>query len=174
VTPPPQIATNVSVQPKEVAAATPSPKANPPAPERPIEASNKESSPAPKPVETPVALKGSVQVSFSPYPSIRIPAALRSQMAKQGASLQIGQLVSRVDPLYPEDAVKNHVEGTVKLHVIIGADGAIQSAAVISGPDSLAPAAVTAARQWRYKPASVAGQAVEAEQDITFVFRLAK
>lgn len=139
-----------------------------------MEASNKEIPPPPKPIENPDVVKGSVQVSFSPYPSIRIPADLRSQTAKQGASLQIGQLISRVDPVYTEDAVKSHVEGTVKLHVIIGADGAVQSAAVISGPDSLVPAAVSAARQWHYKPASVAGKAVEAEQDITFVFRLVK
>jgi TonB family protein len=174
VSAPPQTTISVPAQPKEVASAAPNPKTSAPEPLRPIETTNKESSPPPKPVENPDVVKGSVSVSFSPYPSIRIPADLRSQMAKQGASLQIGQLISRVDPAYPDDAVKNHVEGTVKLHVIIGADGAVQNAALISGPDSLAPAAVSAARQWHYKPASVAGKAVEAEQDITFVFRLVK
>jgi TonB family protein len=172
VSAPRQSAISVPVQPKEVASAAPIPKVSPPELERPTEA--KESPPPPKPVENPDVFKGSVSVSFSPYPSIRIPAELRSQMANQGASLQIGQLISRVDPVYPEDAEKGHIEGTVKLHVIIGADGAVQSAAVIGGPDSLVPAAVSAARQWRYKPASVAGQAVEAEQDISFVFRLVK
>jgi TonB family protein len=147
---------------------------NQPEPERPAVASNKESAPPPKPAENPDAFKGTVSVTFSPYPSIRIPAELRSQMAKQGASLQIGQLVTRVDPVYPEDAEKRHVEGTVKLRVIIGRDGAVESVGLISGPDPLVPAATSAARQWRYKPASVGGQPVEAEQDITMAFRLVK
>jgi periplasmic protein TonB len=88
--------------------------------------------------------------------------------------LQIGQLSSRVDPVYPDEAEMQRMEGTVELHAIIGQDGTIQSAEPRSGPALLVPAAVTAIRQWRYTPSSVGGQAVEAEEDITITFRLLK
>ena len=93
-------------------------------------------------------------------------------MSHQGASLQIGQLLSRVDPVYPEDAETQHIEGTVKLHAIIGPDGTIESVEPRSGPTLLIAAAANAVRQWRFTPSSVGGQPVEAEEDITIVFRL--
>jgi TonB family protein len=133
-----------------------------------------ESSLSPKPAENPEVVKASVSVSFSLYPSIRVPAELKSQMSRQGATLQIGQLLSRVDPVYPEDAETQRMEGTVKLHAIIGRDGTIQSVEQRSGPALLVPAAADAIRQWRYTPSSVGGQPVEAEEDITITFQLLK
>jgi TonB family protein len=115
---------------------------------------------------------GSVSVSFGTYPSIRVPPELKSQAS--GARLQIGSLISRVDPIYPEDAELQRIEGTVKLHAIIGRDGAVQSAEVISGPPLLVPAAVSAIRQWRYKPTLLGDQPIETGEDITIVFQLAK
>jgi len=132
--------------------------------------SETESSP-PKPAENPEAAKPSVSVNFSAYPSIRIPAGLKAQMS-QRASLQIGQLLSRVDPIYPEDAKTQRIEGIVKLHAVIGPDGTIANVEAGSGPALLIPAAIDAVRQWRYTSSSVAGQPVEAEEDITITFRL--
>ena len=65
-------------------------------------------SPAPAPTVQPEIFKGTVAVSFSPYPSIRVPAELKSQMSRQGASLQIGRLTSHIDPAYPADAEPAH------------------------------------------------------------------
>jgi TonB family protein len=113
-----------------------------------------------------------VSVSFNTYPSIRVPPELKSQAS--GARLQIGSLISRVDPIYPEDSELQRIEGTVKLHAIIGRDGAVQSAEVISGPPLLVPAAVSAIRQWRYKPTLLGDQPIETGEDITIVFQLAK
>jgi periplasmic protein TonB len=73
--------------------------------------------------------------------------------------------------LYPEEAARQRLEGTVKVHAIIGRDGTIQSV-VASGPHLLAEAAMSAVRQWRYKPTLLGGQAIEADQDIVVVFRL--
>jgi TonB family protein len=158
--------------PNETSSVSPSPNLEQPEGERTTGPGEKENSPPPKPAQNPEVVKGSVSVSFSPYPSIRVPAELRSQMSRQGASLQIGQLILRVDPIYPEDAERQRVEGTVKLHAIIGRDGAVQSVEPTGGPASLVPAAASAVRQWRYKPASLGGQPVEAEEDISIVFRL--
>jgi TonB family protein len=132
-----------------------------------------ESSLAPKPAETSEVLKASVSVNFSVYPSIRVPVGLKST-SRQGAALQIGQLLSRVDPVYPEDAQAQGTEGIVKLHIIIGQDGAIESVESRGGPALLVQPAESAIRQWRYTPSSVGGKPVEAEEDITVTFRLLK
>jgi TonB family protein len=114
---------------------------------------------------------GSIVITVAPFPSIRIPPQLKSQPPRLGTSLQIGQLASRVEPAYPAEATRQRVEGTVKLHATIGRDGAVQSV-VATGPPLLAEAAMTAVRQWRYRPTLLGGQAIEADEDIIVAFRL--
>ena len=99
---------------------------------------------------------------------------MKSKSSRLGTTLQIGQLISRVEPLYPEEIRRQGIEGTVKVHAIIGGDGAIQSVGLVSGPPLLAPLAMGAVRQWHFKPTLLGGQPIEAEEDITLVFQLAK
>jgi len=170
----PPVPASVPVQPKDKSVTTaPGPSANPPQIARAVGTSGQTSLP-PKPAEMPEVMQGSVSVSFSPYPSIRVPIALKTQISRQGAALQIGKLLSRVDPVYPEEAEKQRIEGTVILHTVIGQDGTIQGVEPKSGPAPLVAAAANAVRQWRYTPSSVGGQPVEAEEDITITFRLLK
>jgi protein TonB len=129
------------------------------------------SSPAPTAAAAEV-VKATVSVNASPFPSIHVPPDLKSQISKQGASLQIGQLISRVEPTYPEDAQRQRIEGVVKLHAIIARDGTIQDIDQMSGPPLLVAAAANAVRQWRYKPTALDGQPVEATESITVTFRL--
>jgi protein TonB len=129
------------------------------------------SSPTPTPAASEV-VKATVSVNASPFPSIRVPPELKSQISKQGASLQIGQLISRVEPTYPEDAQHQRVEGAVKLRAIIARDGSVQDIDQMSGPPLLVAAAANAVRQWHYKPTSLDGQPVEATESITITFRL--
>ena len=121
------------------------------------------------PAQQPIS-RGSVTVSFSTYPSLRIPPELRSQAT--GAKLQIGQVASRIDPIYPEDAERQRIEGTVNLRAIIGTDGSVKGLEGMSGPPLLVPAAVSAVRQWHYQPTLLSYQPIETAQDITIVFRL--
>jgi TonB family protein len=114
----------------------------------------------------------SVVVSTDPYPSIRITPDNGSEKASRGRSLQIGRTISRVEPVYPEDAKQQGIEGTVKLHVVVGRDGAVQSVDPISGPALLAKAATSAVREWRYAQTLLGGQPVETEQDIVVKFGL--
>jgi len=129
-------------------------------------------SPAQSSVPAAEVVKGTVIVNASPFPSIRVPPELKSQISKQGASLQIGQLISRVEPTYPEDAQHQRIEGVVKLHAIIARDGSVQDIDQMSGPPLLVAAAANAVRQWRYKATSLDGQPVEATEAITVTFRL--
>jgi periplasmic protein TonB len=129
---------------------------------------------APSPVPAAPATKllsPSVAVSVPPFPSMRIPPELKAQGSRAGTSVQMGQLVTRTQPDYPPEAIQKGIAGTVKVHATVGRDGGVQSVEA-NGPDLLAGAAMTAVRQWRYKPTLLDGQAIEAEEEIVFVFRL--
>jgi TonB family protein len=126
--------------------------------------------------EQPVAAgppSWSVAVSVDPYPSIRMPQYVNSQKPSGTTSLQIGRSISRLEPVYPEEAKHQGIVGTVKLHVVVARDGSVQSVEPISGPSSLAKAAISAVREWRYAPTLLGGQPVETEQDIVVKFRMA-
>ena len=150
----------------------PSPSASVPSGTALADVKEKEPTPPPKQPFVPVTPTWSVAVSTDPYPSIRIPPDISSQKATRGSSLQIGRATSRVEPVYPEEAKRQGVEGTVKLHIVVGRDGAVQSAEPISGPTLLAKAATSAIREWHYAQTLLAGQPVETEQDIVVNFRL--
>jgi protein TonB len=72
--------------------------------------------------------------------------------------------------VYPLQAQQAHVEGTVVLSAVIGKDGSVQSAKVVSGPPLLTQAAVDAVKRWRYKPYSLNGEPVEVETEIKVKF----
>jgi TonB family protein len=165
-------APDVSSQTHGGALSSASPNVNPAAAQPPARSDAPSPASQPNPPAPVEIVKGTVSVSASPYPSIRVPPELKSQISKQGASLQIGQLLSRVEPTYPEDAEHQRIEGVVKLHAIIARDGTIQDIDQMSGPPLLVAAAANAIRQWRYKPTSLDGHPVEATESVTVTFRL--
>ena len=130
-------------------------------------------SPPPLPEQPPAAAAPtwSVAVSADPYPSIRMPQDKSSQKASSTRSLQIGRVVSRLEPVYPEEAKSQGIAGMVTLHVVVGRDGSVQSVESTSGSGLLAKAAISAVREWRYAQTLLGGQAVETEQDIVVKFR---
>jgi protein TonB len=99
------------------------------------------------------------------------PISLR-QPERQTGGLKPAELVHRVDPVYPGMARELRIEGTVKLHVTIGADGVVRNVEVLSGPQILVGAAASAVRQWRYSPTLLNGQPIQTENEISLVFRL--
>lgn len=79
----------------------------------------------------------------------------------------------RVDAVYPQRALAERRAGTVTLRVTIESDGSVGDAAVAeSAGDDLDQAALEAVRQWRFRPALRAGQAVRARVSIPFQFAL--
>jgi TonB family protein len=136
-------------------------------------ASAKAAVPEPKAPAIPVVAAGSVEIISDPYPSIRMPASSQGPASRLGTSLQIGRLASKVEPIYPVEALRQKIAGTVKLHVVIGTNGAVQSAEVADGPALLADSALRAVEQWRYDPTMLGGTAIEVEEGVTLVFRIA-
>jgi periplasmic protein TonB len=127
--------------------------------------------PATAPPASPVSPTGSIEVVTDPYPSIRPPAGPKSKPSGP-AALTIGRLVSKVDPVYPSDALQQRISGTVKLHIVVGMDGRVETASVTEGPAQLRNAALRAVEQWRYEPTLLGSAPVEAEEDVALVFRI--
>ncbi len=62
---------------------------------------------------------------------------------------------SRVEPVYPDLARKMNLGGTVKVEVVVAANGTVKEAKVVGGHPVLAGAALEAAKKWRFEPAPV-------------------
>jgi protein TonB len=60
----------------------------------------------------------------------------------------------------------------VVLTAIIDKDGSIENLQLVSGHPILAPAAIEAVKQWRYKPFLLSGQPFEVETTVTVNFQL--
>jgi protein TonB len=91
-----------------------------------------------------------------------------------GGNVQAARLVNKVQPLYPPLARQTRISGTVKLHAIIGKDGAVQQLQVVSGHPLLVQSALDAVRQWRYQPTLLNGDPVEVDTEIDVIFSLAQ
>lgn len=82
-------------------------------------------------------------------------AASRSRIPPDAAQASPGtEVVHRVEPEYPESALMAGIQGPVVVDLTISSDGSVTDAVPVSGDPSLAPAAVTAVRQWRFQPGS--------------------
>ena len=79
-------------------------------------------------------------------------------------------LIRKVDPVYPMQARTARLSGKVVLSATISTDGSIREVAVTGGSPVLAAAAKTAVLQWRYRPATLNGNAVEVQKEIVIVF----
>src|SRR5579871_3573392 len=83
-----------------------------------------------------------------------------------------GLLIHREEPTYPTLARAARVQGEVILSAVIDTNGQIQNLTLVSGHPMLVPAAISAVKQWRYKPYLLNGQPVEVETTITVIFSL--
>ena len=71
------------------------------------------------------------------------------------------------------DAKAARIQGSVAIAAIIGKDGSVQSERLISGHPSLAPAAMDAVKQWKFRPYLLNGEAIEVDTQVTINFTLA-
>ncbi len=83
-----------------------------------------------------------------------------------------GNLIYRVQPVYPPLARQARIQGTVELRAIVSKAGMIENLAVVSGHPMLVKSAVEAVRQWRYRPYLLNNDPIEVETEITVNFVL--
>lgn len=88
----------------------------------------------------------------------------------QGVSQRL--LVTTVPPKYPPEAKDQHIQGTVVMGVTIDKEGNVASIQLISGHPLLAPPAIDAVKQWKYKPYLLNQTPVEVETQVSVNFTL--
>lgn len=78
-------------------------------------------------------------------------SAVRAQDANNDV---LRRAKSRVAAVYPELARKMNLSGTVKVEVVVAANGTVKDAKVVGGHPVLAGAALDAVRKWRFEAAA--------------------
>ena len=81
-----------------------------------------------------------------------------------------GVLLHKVQPIYPAEARRMRVQGSVVIDATVTAQGQVDGLKLVSGDPLLAPAAMDAVRRWRYTPYSLNGQPIAKETRITISF----
>lgn len=83
-----------------------------------------------------------------------------------------GLLIKRVPPDYPPIARQARIQGQVVMRAVIDTKGNIKDLTLVSGHPMLAPAAMEAVKQWKYKPYIFQGQPIDVETQIVVNFSL--
>ena len=112
----------------------------------------------------------------APESSVFSPETCKAAMSSDSKKVHVspgettGQLYHRVPPVYPEAARRSGIEGVVTLGVTIDECGIVVDPKPISGPQGLVSAAITAVKQWKFRPFMYSGQptAVNAELHVRF------
>jgi outer membrane biosynthesis protein TonB len=75
--------------------------------------------------------------------------------------------LTRVTPVFPDEARRQGVNGLVLMREIIGTDGLVKDASVISWPLLLRANYLAAVRHWTFKPYLIDGVPTAAEVQIS-------
>ena len=102
-----------------------------------------------------------------------VPKAATPQRVRVSQGVSQGLLIRQVKPTYPALARSARIQGVVVLQAVISKDGSIENLHLVSGHPMLAPAAIDAVKQWKYKPYFLNGEPVEVETTINVNFTLA-
>jgi protein TonB len=104
---------------------------------------------------------------------VAVPKVATPQRVRVSAGVTSGLLIRKVNPNYPPLARQARIQGTVVLHAVISKDGAIENLTLVSGHPMLAPSAIEAVKQWKYKPYLLNGEPVEVDTEVQVNFTLA-
>lgn len=102
------------------------------------------------------------------------PVIAGPERIRVSPAISRGRVVKRVNPAYPQAARRGRIEGNVVLHVIISRPGDVSAVDLVCGHPLLAPAAIEAVKQWKYKPYLFNGKPVEVDTQIQVNFSLSE
>ena len=103
---------------------------------------------------------------------VAVPKVATPQRVRVSSGVSQGLLIKKVTPNYPPLARQARIQGKVILQAEISKEGTIQNLQLISGHAMLAPAAIEAVKQWRYKPYLLNGEPVAVETQVEVNFSL--
>ncbi len=104
---------------------------------------------------------------------VAVPKVATPQRVRVSQGVSAGLLVRRVNPVYPPLARQARISGQVVLRAVISKDGSIENLTLVSGHPMLAPAAIDAVKQWKYRPYLLNGEPVEVDTEVLVNFTLA-
>jgi len=104
---------------------------------------------------------------------VAVPKIAAPQRVRVSSGVSSGLLIRKVNPTYPPLARQARIQGTVVLQAQISKDGSIENLTLVSGHPMLAPAAIEAVKQWKYKPYLLNGEPVEVDTQVQVNFTLA-
>ncbi len=105
-------------------------------------------------------------------PALPKPVASAPKRVVAPSVVEAAKVIYMPRPEYPPLAVLARVQGTVRLHAIIGVDGTIQKLTLMSGNPLLTRAALDTVATWRYQPTLLNGEPVEVDTEIDVIFVL--
>lgn len=108
-------------------------------------------------------------ISSAPVFKPRVPTPQRIRVSA-GVSQRL--LVKRVNPDYPFNAQRGRIQGQVILHIVITKAGDVATVELVLGHPLLAPAAMAAVKQWKYKPFLLQGVPLEVDTEVVVSFTL--
>lgn len=113
------------------------------------------------------------QVQRAESESTLFEGASPSPASQDGEDFDPPEVLLRVEAEYTAEAREERIQGVVILRLQIDEAGSVTDAEVLKGlPLGLSEAAVAAARQWRFDPATRDGEPVAAQRNVVVEFRL--
>ena len=97
---------------------------------------------------------------------------VRRDPIRVSGKLQEAKLIHKVDPVYPKLAIQARVSGVVNLEAMIDEEGSITDLKILSGHPLLNDAALSAVRQWKYKPTMIGGEPIPVVATVMVIFRI--
>jgi len=82
------------------------------------------------------------------------------------------RIISKAEPVYPEQARQAERQGLAVLDAVVGEDGSVEQVRAISGDALLVKAAADAVRQWKFEPYQFSGRPVRVETTLAVEFQL--
>ena len=100
------------------------------------------------------------------------PKPVKREPIAVSANVKQSALIRKVEPLYPESAKRERVQGKVVLELAVDSEGNVSDVRAVSGHPIFYEAAVSAVRQWKYSPTLLDGKPVPVMATATVEFRL--
>lgn len=128
---------------------------------------------SPTPLPTPEVPFAAPQAEGIP-PEAPVPPQPEPPLERPGGdSVEPAVVVEKIDPSYPEPAIRAQVEGSVVLDIGIDETGRVTDVQVTRGlPFGLSEAAAQAVRQWKYRPARSAEGPIPSRKSVRILFTL--
>ena len=126
--------------------------------------------------EKPVQQQPAQQVpKEEPKPVVQKPSVNEGDLVDLTSDVTKPEVINRAMPSYPPAALRQKVEGTVLLSLLVNESGKVADVKMLreaGGPTGLNEAAIAAVKKWTFRPAVKAGKKVKVWVTYPIVFKI--